>query len=440
MIKLIEKTISAHTMLDGVKEITVALSGGADSVALFHAMHCLREKYGFSLYAAHLNHSLRGDESEADAEFVRELCKACGVPLFLDKADVSAFAAEQKQSVELAARNIRYAFLQRVAKGKIATAHTANDNAETVLFNLSRGAALSGVCGIPPVRDNIIRPLIYCTRDQIEQYCEANGLSYRNDSSNADQQYARNRIRHSVLPQLQQINNGCVSNISRMTENLRQDADYIDTVAKEQYKKLCTSCGLPVSELLKLHGAILSRVLLLHSKSKTGLSPDNYHLDCMKKLLKNGTRTQISGDIYATNSGGYFDLGTITVQPELYAELGDNFKNLSFPGIKFTYTSGYSKKINKFVFKNSFDCAKIKGKLIIRNRLSGDTFYPIGRNGTKTLKKLFNENHLPLSVRGTVKILADDQGIVWIEGFGVDERVKVTEKTEQFVTVDNRRV
>lgn len=436
MLRLIERAISAHTMLDGVAEVTVAVSGGADSVALLHAMLSLRETYGITVYAAHLNHALRGAESDADAQFVSELCHRWNVPLFAEKTDVAAIAAERGQGIELAARNVRYAFLQRVAKGRIATAHTADDNAETVLLHITRGAGLNGVCGIPPVRGNIIRPLIYCTRAQVEAYCAEYALDYRIDSSNADLQYARNRIRQTVLPQLRKINAGCVSNISRMTETLRTDADYLDTVAQQKYAQLVSSRGLPVAELQKLHKALLSRVLLLHCKAKTGHQPDAKHLQSMLQLLEKGTSTQLSGRLCAVKAGGYLDLDTASESPTLYKELGADFENLQFPGLKFIYCFAYSKKINNLVFKNSFDCAKIKGKLVIRHRLGGDTLCPAGRGCTKTLKKLCNEAHLPRSQRGLLRILADEQGIVWAEGFGVDARVCVTEHTRSFVTVE----
>lgn len=435
MLDLIERAISAYNMLDGTAEVTVAISGGADSVSLLHAMLSLRENYGITVYAAHLNHMLRGSESDADAQFVLELCRRWNVTLFTEQIDVGAKANERGQGIELAARNVRYDFLRRVAKGKIATAHTADDNAETVLLNITRGAGLNGVCGIPPVRDNIIRPLIFCTRAQVEAYCAEHELDFRTDSSNANLQYARNRIRKNVLPQLRTINSGCVRNISRMSEILRDDADYLDTVAKQKYAEMASSRGLPVAQLLKLHRALLSRVLLLHCDTKTGRKPDDKHLQCMISLLEKGTRTQLFDDVYAVKSGGYLDLDIAREITVLHKEIGADFENLNFPGLKFIFTGTCSKKINNLVFKNSFDCAKINGKLVVRNRLSGDAICLVGRGCRKTLKKLFNEAHLPLSQRSSLRILADDQGIVWVEGFGVDERVRVTDQTQSFVTV-----
>lgn len=436
MLKLIERAISAHNMLDGVTEITVALSGGADSVALLHSMLALSDKYGIKVYAAHLNHSLRGEESDRDMQFVIELCKRLEVPLFCEKADVTRFASQEKQSLELAARNVRYDFLQKVSRGRIATAHTADDNAETVLYNLSRGTGITGLCGIPPVRDTIIRPLILCKRSQIEQYCMQNELSYVTDSTNSDCKYARNRIRHEVLPQLRLINDGCVNNISRMCDGLREDAQYLSAEATKLYKLIVTPKGIPVKELKKLHKAIAIRVLLLYCKEKTGLTPDSYHFGAMLNLLNTESRTQLSGPVFAVNSGGYFHFDRISRAKQLYEDIGNDFNNLRFPGIKFEFSEGNSKKINNLVFKNSFDCDKISGKLVIRHRFNGDAFSPIGRNCTKTLKKLFNEAHTSLSKRNNILIAADDIGIVWVEGFGIDERVKISDSTQQFVTIN----
>ena len=187
MLQCVKATIARHNMLEGVKEVTVALSGGADSVTLLSVMLKIRDEFNFTLSAAHLNHCLRGEEADRDEQFVRELCQRLNVPLFCEKADVKAFAKVNSMSIELAARQVRYAFLERVSKGVIATAHNANDNFETVLHNMARGTGIVGLCGIRPKRDRFIRPLIEVGREAIERYCAEEGLLFCTDSTNSDQ-------------------------------------------------------------------------------------------------------------------------------------------------------------------------------------------------------------------------------------------------------------
>ncbi|MBP3692302.1 MAG: tRNA lysidine(34) synthetase TilS, partial [Clostridia bacterium] len=171
MINTVIEAIEQYNMLKNVKTVTVALSGGADSVALLLAMLQLRSRYGITVKAAHLNHNLRGEESDRDEQFVRSLCEQYKVELAVKSVDVKNLAQSTKQSVELAARAARYEFFA-CCDGVVATAHTADDNIETVLLNLVRGTGLEGICGIPPVREGFIRPLIMCTRAQIEQFCK----------------------------------------------------------------------------------------------------------------------------------------------------------------------------------------------------------------------------------------------------------------------------
>ena len=200
MLKKVLAAIEDYGMLGKGSTVTVALSGGADSVALLYCLLELKEQFSLNIRAAHLNHNLRGDESLRDANFVADLCKKLNVDLSLKSADVSSVAKETGESIELAARRVRYDFLNEVSGGIIATAHTASDSFETMLFNLSRGTAIKGLSGIPPKRDNLIRPLIYCTRADVEEYCKQNNISFVTDSSNLSDDYTRNKIRHNVVP------------------------------------------------------------------------------------------------------------------------------------------------------------------------------------------------------------------------------------------------
>ena len=213
--------------------VTVALSGGADSVALLHSLYSLRDELGITVKAAHLNHLIRGEEAFRDEAFVRDLCENLGIQLVCEQIDVPRYAKENSLSLELAARQLRYDFLNRVCEGKIATAHTASDNLETVLFNLTRGTALKGLCGIPAMRGNIIRPLIFATRQDIEDYCKDFSLQYVTDSTNLSDDYTRNKIRHNVIPVLKELNSSVEQTVIRTCLSLNETNTFLEKTANE---------------------------------------------------------------------------------------------------------------------------------------------------------------------------------------------------------------
>ena len=218
------ETARRYSMLSHGDAIVAGLSGGVDSVALLHWLCSIREEYKLNLSAAHLNHGLRGEESDGDEAFCRELCEALSVPLYVKRIDLSGLVA----GVEEAGRNARYAFFGEFGR-KIALAHTLSDRMETFLMNVGRGSALRGLCSIPSIRGQIVRPLIECSRVQVEEYCAANNLSYRTDSTNADTGYRRNYIRSEVMPLLAWE----VRPLRRMFRCLEADEAYLSEEAKQ---------------------------------------------------------------------------------------------------------------------------------------------------------------------------------------------------------------
>lgn len=224
------KTIEDYRMLSPVSRVVAGVSGGADSMALLHLLWGLRKTWPeLMVTAAHVNHCLRGGESDRDEAHVREYCQKENIPLQVLKIDVRAEAQRRKLGLEACGRAVRYEFFQRLAGdgGLIATAHNSSDQVETVLLHLARGAGLKGLCGIPPARDNIIRPLIGCTRREIEDYCQKNEIPYVTDSTNLKTEYARNKIRLQVLPVLKEINPSLEEAVGRMAQGLREDDDYL---------------------------------------------------------------------------------------------------------------------------------------------------------------------------------------------------------------------
>ena len=240
------RTIARYNMLSPGQPVLAALSGGADSVALV----CVLRALGYPLRAYHLNHCLRGAESERDADFVRALCARLDIPLTLEREDAAAYAAGRHESIETAARALRYARLNRCAAqygiARIATAHTADDNLETMLFHLARGTGTRGFAGIPPVRGAVIRPLWTATRAEIEQYLAESGQDFVVDSSNLSADYTRNRIRQRVVPVLRDINPNCAGAASRLAARLREDDETLCLLAEQALGQADTAAGVPL--------------------------------------------------------------------------------------------------------------------------------------------------------------------------------------------------
>ena len=216
-----------YDMVQPGDKVICAVSGGADSMALLWAMHLLKDKLQIQLQAAHFNHNLRGEESDRDEDFVVSFCENHGIPCHVGRGIVEA----GEKGLEAAARTARYAFLQTLP-GKIATAHTADDNAETLLLHLIRGTGLKGLGGIAPVRDNLIRPMLTVTRQDVLEFLEAEGIPWVNDSSNETDAFTRNRIRHHVMPLLKAENPSLLENLSGTALRLRQDEEALDTQAE----------------------------------------------------------------------------------------------------------------------------------------------------------------------------------------------------------------
>ena len=282
--------IGQYDMLKGCKGVTVALSGGADSVALLHSLKMLQGELGIELSACHVNHNLRGEESDGDEAYVRSLCQKLEVPLRVFSVDVSGSVAKH-QSVEERARELRYeafAEISRELGSKVATAHNACDNTETVLLNLLRGTGLKGLCGIPPVRDYLIRPLILCTRDEIEEYCGEKGLKYVIDSTNASTAYTRNRIRLEIMPQLLKINPSLHEGVGRMTFALNEDSRFLEDMARVALEEAKVSDGVYSREKLSLlPDPILHRVISLMLREKD-VEPTSLRITGFSEIIKSG--------------------------------------------------------------------------------------------------------------------------------------------------------
>lgn len=440
MINSVKETILKYNMLKNRNSVTVALSGGADSVALTHILYKLKDELGFDLYAAHLNHGIRGKDADRDAEFVKTFCKELNIPLFFEKVDIPRVAEKYGDSIETIARNVRYEFLTRVSVGVIATAHTASDNLETVIFNEIRGAGLKGVCGIPPIRDNIIRPLINCTREDVEEYCKQNNLEFCTDKTNFCDEYSRNNIRLNVVPVLKKINRNAERNILRMCETVRSDEEFLESVSKEEYKNTATDRGLDTEKLNLLHTAIKNRVIKKFLTEKTATAPENRHIFEISELsggklksvnLKNDFIARIDKNQLIIMKAEKFSHAEVSedyfVFPKDFRET--EYKNYRFELINFEEIVNFRSSR----FQNAIDYDTILDNPIIRNRKSGDKFTDSRRKITKTLKKLFTEQKT--ENRDRVLLLCDSENVIWVENIGVNAKNRVNEKTRRVLFI-----
>ena len=283
-VEKIKETVLLYEMISEGETVCVGLSGGADSVSLLTALKRLGGELGFGVRAVHINHGLRGEESERDMRFCEQLCGELGIALEVRRLDLAA-AKEKHESLEECARKARYeAFFEVVGGDKLATAHNLNDNAETVLLNLMRGTGLKGLCGIPPKRGNIIRPLIRRSRAEVEEYCRVKGLSYVTDSTNLSDDYTRNKVRHRIIPEMLKINPALPDVISRMTELLREDSDYLEDLAASALADSAFGRGYRAEELAGLPNPIKSRAVR-KILSDGGVEPSALRINTAISLL-----------------------------------------------------------------------------------------------------------------------------------------------------------
>ncbi len=426
--------------------IVVALSGGADSMALLYVLAALRETDGLRLVAAHVHHGLRGEEADHDAAFVRQQCEKLQVPcetLFTDVAK-ERLAGE---SIEQAGRRIRYTFFEAVRKEHalqyIATAHHADDNLETVLLHLTRGSGLHGLCGIPSVNGCCIRPLLSVSRAEIEQFCVAQNIPFVVDSTNADSMYSRNRIRNLVVPQLREINPLVAEACTRMTASLREEDAFLEALT-DAYLKDAKEGEKYRRAVLEEMPLVLLKRGLKHLAEQAGGNPEEKHILALTDIVANGGAIDLPGNVRMVADAVHLYVADTETIPEIARRplhIGDTVES---GGMVYTAqcisAEEFKNKQNvyKNVLKFACDYDKIIGSMTVRSREAGDCFHPVGGFG-KTLKKFFNEQAIPLHIRAGVPIVCDENGIVLITGYSCDNRVKLDKETKRVFLLWGRK-
>lgn len=405
--------------------VLAAVSGGADSVCMLHLLVRRAEETGMRVCAAHYEHGIRGAEALRDAAFVERLCRGLGVELAVEHGDVPAYAAAHRLGTEEAARELRYKFLAAAAARMgcryIATAHNADDNAETVVFNLARGSGMKGLCGIPPQRDGVIRPLLAVTRAEIEAYLAANALDHVEDSTNARDEYSRNLIRHAVMPPLRRINPGFAAACARTAELLRRDEDFIDGAVRRFLAEHFDGESVDAAALAALHPAVSSRAV----RALWERSLDMAHVDALLALAGGeglGYADLPGGRVRREQGRLYFTAQEKTAIEERAITPGETL-DVPEAGIRLrSFFTVYTGEIYGLFKTYCFRCESIYGNVRCTGRQPGDRFSPAGRGCTKSLKSLFTERHMTQWQRDTTVVIRDEKGIAAVVGFGTDER------------------
>lgn len=404
MLNKLRAFLKEQALLSPGDSVIAAVSGGADSVAMLFALYLLRDELGITLEAAHFNHHLRGAESDRDEAFVTDFCGRYDIPLHLGSGRI----VPGKKGLEAAARDARYAFLRRLP-GKVATAHTADDNAETVLMRLIRGTGLKGLGAIAPVSGNVIRPMLTVTRDDVEAFLEEYALPHVEDSSNGTDDFLRNRIRHGILPLMRAENPRIGENLSAMALLLRQDEACLQAMIPEEQVP-------DVSRLKAMEPALRRRALERFLKAQGVREPEQIHILQAEQLLYHWSPSAAMQFPGGVTIGRQYDR---LVRLECAPELPET--RLSVPGE--TCIGG-----KRFVSEYATDLEERPdsvlvcpvGVLTVRSRRSGDIMRLPG--GTRSLKKMYIDRKIPASQRAAVPVLADDRGVLAVFGIGTDIR------------------
>jgi tRNA(Ile)-lysidine synthase len=456
LIESLRKLFLDSSLVGQGDSILVAFSGGPDSTALLHALISIREEFELTLSAAHLNHGLRGPESDADQLFCFQFCNALDIPFLSRKVDLSESEPGQSSNLEERARESRYEFLNEAAKEMgadiIATAHTADDQVETVLLRLLRGAGLSGIRGIPMQRHNIIRPLLNVEKSEIQAYLKEHNLHTRHDSHNDDPSFSRVFLRKKVIPLLKELNPSIAANISSSADIWGQEDNLLEELASELNRNFLTrpsddTLALGTEELKSVHIALQRRMirrvfLMLHGDTR---ALESRHIDSVidhamgripgltikgiNILVKDGLLC-FSQAVEKTEETGFRTSTTVPSQVTI-EETGKSY-----------IISTFSKPVNFLVREQStperalLDADKVGDNLIVRSWLPGDKYQQTGVEGTQKLQDIFVNAKLSGTEKQSRSVFETNGDIIWVEGFRVSERYKVSESTRRVLLIE----
>lgn len=413
-------------------KVLLAISGGLDSMVLLD----LAVKSNLNFAVAHCNFQLREDESDGDEQFVKSYCLDKSIKGYFQKFDTKQFAEDEKLSIQLAARKLRYEWFNELLETEkyefIVTAHHLDDQLETFLINFSRGTGLEGLTGIPSQNDKIVRPLLIFSREEIADYAQENAISWREDSSNASDKYLRNKIRHQIVPILKELNVSFLDSFEKTIQNLSQSQSLVDDASRIIYRKVVQDEKdqkiINLKELLQLSNY---QAYLYQWLSPFGFSAwqDIYDL----------VEAQSGKQIFSEHFRLIKDRETLIVEPKKIKAseeylIDQNQSEINFPlKLRLSKVENLSDSTSKTIFA---DAKALNFPLKLRKWEEGDYFYPFGMNGKKKLSKFFKDEKFSLIEKENCWILSSDNQIVWLVGKRMDERFKITENTQTIIKIE----
>lgn len=438
MLKKIAHFIAQQKLLEKDKKYIVALSGGADSVCLLLVL----QKLGYDIEAAHCNFKLRGTEADRDEQFCIELCKKHDIKIHLAHFDTNFYATSHKISIEMAARELRYSYFENLRRDicadAVCVAHHKNDCAETVILNLIRGTAIRGLAGIQPKRDNIIRPLLCVSRDEIECFLKEEGQEYMTDSTNLDDLYVRNKIRLNIIPMMEKINPAAVQNIMKTAIRINEANKVFDHSIEEASSRVSElSDDTLVIDIPKLKSELSTEYTLFYILRNYGFNPDQ--IEAIAANIDAPTGTIYLSDTHQL----LFDRGRMIV-----TKLEENTISLKIPETG-NYVIGEDRvlKIDTKIIDDTFEISKacdtatlnadkVRFPLLLRNVKSGDRFVPFGMKGSKLVSDYLTDKHYSLNEKQKKLVVEDAEGrIIWLVGERTDNRFKIDADTKQALII-----
>lgn len=442
----VQKTIAQYDMFPQGTKLIVGLSGGADSVALLHLLHGLQTEYQWQIIAVHIHHGLRGQEADEDARFAEGFAASLGIPCIIKRYAVAEEARKRGLGEEETGRILRYAAFRELAgkTGRIAVAHHRRDQAETVLMRLCRGTGLTGLAGMSPVRENICRPLLFCSREEIEQYCVENDLSWREDATNRQERYTRNKLRLRVLPLLEEINSEAEAHIAQMAALLAVDEDFLEKQAEDIFAQVRLSVKdgelcLHREGLRMLHPAMQRRVLRKALGQFLQADVSQAQIAALEELLEKqtGKSFDLPQGVRAENRYEALVLSHRKEKPQegyCYALPVEGEVVIPERGIavRLSLTEEFVENSDK-TCTNVFDYDKINQTLFCRTRKAGDVI-PL-ENGRKKIKELFIDKKIPRAERMIYPLITMGEEVLWVPGLRTSRAAAVDERTSRRIWI-----
>ena len=454
--KQLLKTLGEHQLIQSGDKIVVAVSGGPDSVSLLHLLHSLKSQLGIELYGAHLNHKIRGIEAQMDAQYVLNICEDLNIICFVKSIDVEAYGKENQLSSEEAGRRLRYEFfdevLNKVEADKIAVAHNKNDQGETVLMRILRGTGMQGLTAMQYQRGKVIRPLLDVERGEIEKYCNLHNLMPRTDQTNLTSIYHRNKIRRELIPYLEaNYNPSILESLVKTANILKEDYDYMEKQAENLYKDLVhfekkDQISFSITALEKQHPAMKARMLRRAGEELMGKG-ELLSYQQVQNLLEFLDKKQTGKILHLPmNLEAEISYDKLIFFKERQGEtppfkekltVGD--KNYVHPlRASFelqVFSAEEVSKVSKDKFEKHFDFDAFHQDIYVRNRRDGDRFWPLGLSGKKKLKDFFIDCKVERQERDLVPLICHGKDIVWVVGYRISDKYKVTDRTQQILSI-----